>query len=104
MGENVGGVRDWGSYVENRLAGRTIRRAATRGREGEREKRSRQREAKEGWRNLGRPADRPEGTVRLGSIECSVTREENANARVQQTARRHVRASKRIRELGAGRK
>lgn len=29
---------------------------------------------------------RAEGTVRSGSIECSVTRKENANARVRQTA------------------
>lgn len=29
---------------------------------------------------------RPEGTVRPGSIECSVTHKENANARVRQTA------------------
>lgn len=31
-------------------------------------------------------SDRLEGIVRTGTIECSVTREENANARVRQTA------------------
>lgn len=66
----------------------------------ERDGEEKQTEGGEGRAAQAGPTDRPEGTVRLGSIECSVTREENANARVRQTARRHVRANKRESEAG----
>ncbi|CAL1676952.1 unnamed protein product [Lasius platythorax] len=52
-----------GSYPENRLVDR-----------------------KRGERGTRASSGRPEVIVRTGTIECSVTREENANARVRQTA------------------
>lgn len=64
----VGGVRDWSSYRRIDWLIEIGRRGRNRGK-GVRSK-------------LGRP----EGTVRPGSIECSVTRKENANARLRQTA------------------
>lgn len=68
--EYVGGVRvrDWGSYWRIDWLIETGRKGQNRGTE------------------CAGKLGRPEGMVQPGSIECSVTRKENANARVRQTA------------------